>query len=115
LEKIISAMKQIQNLQGQELEDFLQAIKTIAEFNKNHFFSNDFFDCVKSELQNNLTHAYQTVQHTQGTHYQSLLRLSKNQKIKYPEKLRRVRTPFLRQLRQSYPYDQSSLPEDPVV
>jgi hypothetical protein len=115
LEKIIAAMKKIQNLQGQELENFRGGIKQIAEFNKMHFFSDKFFNIVTSELKNNINSAYNQITKTQGKHYLEFLKLIKKQKIEYPRHIRQVETKFLRQLRQSCQSDQSNPPADPPV
>jgi hypothetical protein len=113
LEKIIQSMKQIQQLQGQELENFSRAIKEIANFNKNYFFSDTFFNLVKSELKNNLKQARLTVKHSQGKYYLEILRLLKKLNLKDQMPQRREKTQFLRQLRQSCPGDRSSPQEDP--
>ena len=112
LKKITSAMKQIQSLGGQELEEFRKAIKEIAEFNKKHFFSTEFFNTLTSELKNNLNRAYAEVTKTQGTHYLELLKLMKKQKNIFPRDGRAMRTQFLRQLRLSCRDAQSSSQAD---
>ena len=113
LEKIIESMKQIQNLQGQELVEFRRETKQIAEFNKMHFFSDEFFNAVQSELKNNLDNACGQVTQTQGKHYLELLRLMKMQKNVFPRQDRQSRTQFLRQLRLSCRDVQSSPWADP--
>jgi hypothetical protein len=113
LEKIIESMIQIQNLQGQELRNFSKKIKQIAEFNKVHFFSDKFFNQVKDELKNNLIQATQKVKKSQGKHYLSILRLAKTYSSLDKIPMRREKTQFVRQLRQSYRLDQSNPQEDP--
>jgi len=115
LEKIIQAMKQIQNLQGQELENFSQGIKRIAEFNKKHFFSDVFFNQVKNELTNNLQTAYKQVNHSRGKYYLELLKLVKKHKLLHRMWQRQERTCFVRKLRQSSQFDQSSSRADRSV
>jgi len=112
LEKIILAMQQIQCLQGQELKIFLQGTKHVAEFNKKHFFSQEFFDLVECELKNNLQVAYQQVKKSQGQHYLKFLQIVKKQKLSHRIYQRQEKTQFVRQLRQSYPRDQSNPSED---
>jgi hypothetical protein len=112
MKKIIISMKKIQMLQGQELEDFSQAVKSIAEFNKKYFFSNDFFNVLKIELKNNLDQACELVKRTRGKHYMELLKLLKNQNLVHQMPHRQELTVLLRQLRQSYPYDQSNPDQD---
>ena len=115
MKKIIKSMKQVQQLQGQEQQDFLQDVKQIAEFNKKHFFSNEFFNQVQDELKTNLAHACEQATHTRGQHYLELLKLVKKHKLIWPKEERAQHTRFLRQLRQSYPFDPSSQMVDPVV
>jgi len=113
LKKIIQSMKQIQQLQGQELEDFSQSIKEIANFNKNYFFSDTFFNLVKSELKSNLDLARLTIKHSQGKYYLEILRLLKKLNLIDQMPQRREKTQFLRQLRQSCRGSQTSHQEDP--
>ena len=108
-------MKQIQNLQGQELENFSRELKRIAVFNKNHFFSNEFFYQVRDELKNNLDSAYKQVKQTRGKHYLELLKLLKIKGLAHHVHFRREKTQLLRQLRQSYRLDQSNPRVDPPV
>ena len=115
LEKIIKSMKQIQNLQGQELENFSREVKQIADFNKNHFFSKKFFDQVKDELKNNLDLARKQVYKTQGKHYLELLKLLKIRNLVHCVPFRREKTQMLRKLRQSYPIGPSNPPQDLFV
>jgi hypothetical protein len=115
LEKIIQSMKQIQQLHGQEQENFISEIKKIAEFNQKHFFSNEFFNQVTNELKNNLNLAMQHVVKSQGTHYLKLLGLIKKNKMLHKADIqwRQRMTKLLRQLQRSYPRDLSSPQEDP--
>jgi len=115
LEKIIQAMKQIQNLQGQALEDFSQAIKNITDYNKKHFFSNEFFNLIKNELENNLHSAYHQVKKSQGHHYLEVVKLVKQNKILDLLRYRQEKTQFVRQLRQSCQDNQSSPRKDSPV
>jgi len=116
MEKIMWSMTQIQNLQGQEREDFFQEMKSIAEFNKKHFFSDAFFNQVKNELKNNLNLAAQQVTKSRGKHYLKWLTLMKNNKmLDIIRGKRKIATLHLRQLRQSYRFDQSSPPTDHSV
>jgi hypothetical protein len=112
IEKIIKAMKQIQDLQGQDLEDFSCAIKNIALFNKNHFFSKEFFDQVESELRNNLHVAMQQVVKSLGKFYLKWLRIIRKHKLLHMSTSRRPALLNLRRLRQFYSSGQSNPPED---
>ena len=116
MEKIMWSMTQIQNLQGQEREDFFQQIKSIAEFNKRHFFSDAFFDQVKNELKDNLDLAMQQVAKSRGKHYLEWLKILKKNKISNTVKVYRASMiSNLRQLRQSCPRDRSSPQADQSV
>lgn len=116
MEKIITSMKQIQNLQGQDRDDFFQKLKSVAEFNKKHFFSNEFFNQVKNELKDNLKLAMQQVVKTQGKHYLEWLKiLKKNKMLNMTNGHRRLVITHLRQLRQSCQHDPSSPQEDPLA
>jgi hypothetical protein len=108
LEKIIQSMEHIQQLQGSELENFSKRIKQIADFNKTHFFSDNFFNSVKSELKNNLDCAYSQVGKVRGKYYLELLKILKKNNEFGNFQYRREKTQFLRQLRRSYPRDQSN-------
>jgi hypothetical protein len=109
-------LEQIQNLQGPAREDFFQNIKSVAEFNKKHFFSNEFFNQVENELKDNLNSAMQQVVKSRGRHWLEWLKILKENKILDMARGRRkLITTHIRQLRQSYPSDPSRNPEDPVV
>jgi len=112
IEKIQQAMLQIKNLKGQEYKKFLTAVKSIAEFNKQHFFSDTFFNTLQTELKDNLNQAYILVKNTKGKHYMELIKLLKNQNFIHQLPRRQERTLFLRQLRQSCQDDPSNPQED---
>ena len=115
LEKIISSMKNIQQLPGQEQQDFSQAVKAIADYNKKHFFSDQFFNILKSELKNNLDQAWALVKQSQGKHYLELMRLIRHHNLMHQVPFRREKTQFIRQLRQSGRDTQSSPGATPSV
>lgn len=112
LEKIIQAMNKIKNLTDQELAE----LRSIAQYNKQHFFSDEFFNAVKSELKTNLDQAYNTVKHSRGQHYMDVVKLLKSRDKSLlgfiPNRAKKIQ--LLRQLRQSYQGDQSSPLEDPA-
>ena len=112
MEKIQQAMIQIKNLKGQEYENFLKAVKSIAEFNKQHFFSDKFFNILQTELKDNLNQAYTSVKNTKGKHYMELIKLLKNQNLIHLMPQRQKKTQLVRQLRQSCSHDQSNPQED---
>ena len=65
LEKIISAMKQIQHFTN----DDWQKIQRIADYNQQHFFSNEFMAQVTAELEQNLNAAVDFCTENRGQHY----------------------------------------------
>lgn len=67
LEKIINSMNKINLLGAQEFDQFLLAIRRIADFNKKHFFSDTFQQQVIKELKTNLTDAFRLVKKPRGT------------------------------------------------
>jgi hypothetical protein len=111
LEKIIRSMKQIQNLTASEKKE----LKIIANYNKEHFFSDNFFNLVQSELKTNLEHACEAVKRTKGKYYLEFLKFLKKQQVEFPLELRLEKTRLVRRLRQSYPHDRSNPATDPVV
>ena len=115
LEKIIQSMTAIQNLSGSALEEFAQGIQQIAQYNKKHFFSDEFFDQVKNELQTNLISACQQVNRSRGRQYLRFLNLAKKHKLVHEVIQRKEKTQFVRQLRLSYPRDLSNPGEDQTV
>ena len=115
MEKIIQSMKKIQNLQGTELQEFSQAIKSIAEFNKKYFFSEEFFNVLQTELKDNLKIASKQVRKSQGKNYLGILKIAKENGGIDQLPFRRKETLFLRQLRQSYRSAQSNSQEDQSV
>ena len=115
LEKIIQAMSQIQKLKGTDLKDFRNEIKQVSEFNKKHFFSDEFFDQVKNELKNNLAQAYKQVSKTKGTHYLELMKVLKQQGVADYLPWRREKTQFIRHLRRHGQCDLSNPLANPLV
>ena len=115
LEKIIDSMKQIQKLQGQELEDFNKAVKAIADYNKEYFFSKKFFNILEAELKNNLVRASKLVRQTRGKHYMKASKILKSQKLSRSLSSRKEKIQLLRQLRQSSQFDQSTPQTDQPV
>ena len=115
LEKIINSMKQIQKLQGTELENFSRAVKEIADYNKEHFFSERFFVILEEELKNNLIEPFKLVKQTQGKYYMGALKIRKSQGLHCLQPMRKEKIQFLRQLRQSSRVDQSNPRVDPSV
>jgi hypothetical protein len=59
-------MNKINSLGAQEFDQFLVEIRRIADFNKQHFFSNTFQQQIIEELKTNLTHAIQLVKKPRG-------------------------------------------------
>ena len=74
LKKIINSMNKINSLDDQEFDQFLVEIRRIAEFNKNHFFSNTFQQQVIEELKTNLTHAIQHIKKPRGVFARAMIK-----------------------------------------
>jgi hypothetical protein len=55
---IVDLMKQIANWLPHQRERKLDEARAVAEYNKKHFFSREFFDLVVNELKTNLTFAF---------------------------------------------------------
>jgi hypothetical protein len=52
-------MKRIQQLSAYEKSQLINQCNLIAEFNKNHFFSTEFFSHILKELQDNVDAAFE--------------------------------------------------------
>ena len=59
LDHILEEMKRIQQLPDYEKSQLINQCNLIAEFNKKHFFSTDFFNQIVKELQDNVTTAFE--------------------------------------------------------
>jgi hypothetical protein len=59
LSSIIKTMKTISSFNNQEKNNLFLEMHKIAEYNKNWFFSKNFFNLINSELKNNLSDAIQ--------------------------------------------------------
>lgn len=55
---IIQEMKRIQNLPTEQRQQLIEICQGIAQFNRKHFFSNEFFDLITNELKRNVDTAY---------------------------------------------------------
>jgi hypothetical protein len=58
LQAVLSEMKRIQILPTVDLDNLINQCNLIAEFNKKHFFSTEFFNQVVKELQDNVATAF---------------------------------------------------------
>ena len=58
LNAIILAMKQITNWTSEERQYKMRVLQEITEYNKQHFFSVNFFEQILNELKENLTTAF---------------------------------------------------------
>ena len=104
LEKICQAMLEIKKLSVSELRVWYAKVQEIANYNRTRFFSKDFFNCLATELKENLTNAYNQSLKTQGKNWltnRKLIRTNKpgnwqqhlyrdNERIKM-SKLRKLR------------------------
>lgn len=66
---IINEMQKIENLSPHQKQNLLTQLQSIAAYNKNYFFSEQFFNLVHKELADNLNSAIDQVKITRGQHY----------------------------------------------
>jgi hypothetical protein len=59
LDHILAEMKRIQQLPAYEKSELINQCNLIAEFNKKHFFSTDFFNQIVKELHDNVNSAFE--------------------------------------------------------
>jgi hypothetical protein len=69
LNKIVASMQKIQQLSGHERDVFLEEVRKIAQFNKRHFFSDQFRHTIQTELTTNLNQAYKELGRPRGKFY----------------------------------------------
>ena len=74
---ITCEMKRLSDLPIEQKNQILLALTEIANYNKNHFFSNNFFNLVQAELTNNLNSAISQVKKTHGNLYKLARKLHK--------------------------------------
>jgi hypothetical protein len=119
LGKIIEVMQQIEKLGKIELETFLYQVRKIADYNKQHFFSDEFTASLEMELTNNLSYAIENVQRKLGKKYLEILKQLKDSRLnkayRFEWHFRPNLTVRLRQLRQFCQFYRSSPGEDSVV
>ena len=82
LNKIVESMQKIQQLSGNERDVFLEEIRKIAQFNKRHFFSDQFQHTIQTELTTNLNQAYKELGQPRGKFY---LRTRRQLRQQHPE------------------------------
>ena len=73
LHAILDLMKQIANWAPEVRERKLAEAQAIAEYNRQRFFSQEFFNQIVTELKTNLTAAFENLKNTQN--YQSFIKL----------------------------------------
>lgn len=69
MELVTDQMTQIENLPAIEKTHLLAQLKKIAMYNKQHFFSDKFFNQLQSELIENLNNAVSQIKKTRGQNY----------------------------------------------
>lgn len=82
LNKIVESMQKIQQLTGNQQDAFLEEIRKIAQFNKRHFFSDQFQHTIQTELTTNLNQAYKELGRPRGKFY---LKTRRQLRQQYPE------------------------------
>lgn len=68
LERIVCVMKIIADWDSVTRQQKMQQAQAIADYNRQHFFSAEFFDLVRHELTHNLSQAFDQVQQKQTGH-----------------------------------------------
>ena len=68
LEIIAGIMRTIASWDPETRRHKMQQAQAIADYNKQHFFSQDFFNLVRNELENNLVQAFAELRHRQSGH-----------------------------------------------
>jgi hypothetical protein len=81
LKKIVSSMEKIKSMSDKDLEQLYK----IARYNQQHFFSNEFFEIVKTELVNNLKVAFDQLTSSVGVKYTAIDRELRKQNLQHPE------------------------------
>jgi hypothetical protein len=74
MKMIVNEMFRLQSLTQDQKENTWREIQEITEYNKKHFFSDEFYNHVRSELVENLNQAIANVKHTRGQFYLSVRR-----------------------------------------
>ena len=101
---ITKEMQRIENFLPLQKQNFLTQIQSIAAYNKNHFFSNEFFNKIHNELVDNLNLAITRVKATRGQHYLAKKAIIKKFRPTHQPPLRKNKelalAKVLRQLRQ---------------
>lgn len=71
LEKIIAAMKELNSMPPDKFTEAYCNLDKIAAFNKERFFSQDFYNMLSAELKQNLITAFEQVNQTRGSFFLS--------------------------------------------
>jgi hypothetical protein len=79
---IVKEMQRIENLDASAKKQMFEALSTIAQHNRQHFFSQQFSSTVEKELSANLNAAIDRIKHTRG---QRLLELTRTTKLCQPK------------------------------
>jgi len=67
---VVSTMKQIANWNDAQYKNNMKKLQAIAEYNRQHFFSDTFFNLIVDELTHNLAQGFETIKNTNtGTRY----------------------------------------------
>jgi hypothetical protein len=83
MELVADEMKKIKNLPLNKQTYLMSELKKIANYNKNYFFSNKFFNTVQLELVANLNSAILKVKKTQGNFYKLFQESTQNLNTDY--------------------------------
>jgi len=84
MKMIVNEMSRLQSLTQDQKENIWREIQEITEYNKKHFFSDEFYNHVQSELGKNLNQAIAKVKYTRGQFYLSVSREFKRYRKNLP-------------------------------
>jgi hypothetical protein len=105
MQLIVKEMSRISNLPVFQKNYTIKQLKKIAKHNKNHFFSNSFFNQIQTELVENLNQAISKIKFTRGTRFLTTRKVSK----RYRKLRNQPISIILRKLRQNPGLDLNQL------
>ena len=100
MEMVAEEMRRIESLSPEQKQHMLGQLKKITKYNKDHFFSNKFFDQIQNELAENLNQAIAQVKITQGRYFLLSKKIIKRHRRLQNRQLNYVVSSILRKLRQ---------------
>lgn len=99
IELVTNEMNRLRQLDPAQRDLVLTEIQHVAQYNKAHFFSKDFYTIVRNELTTNLNQAVEKVKQTKGHRYLELEKFFKHKKRKKPKNIQKRNTEIAKVLR----------------